>query len=110
MCETSNTPAPVRTATCSWRMPSYCTGISHPANGTRRAPAARWRSWSGVRRRVSAATAKPPHSTDGLGASVLQERRRVDVVVVDLERAALALVHARRAALGAVARRAVAGG
>ena len=55
MCETSNTPAPVRTATCSWRTPSYCTGISHPAKGTRRAPAASWRSNRGVRRRVSAA-------------------------------------------------------
>src|SRR5205823_11341717 len=31
---------------------SYCTGISHPANGTRRAPSATWRSWSGVRCRV----------------------------------------------------------
>ena len=29
----------VRTATCSWRTPSYCTGISQPANGTMRAPA-----------------------------------------------------------------------
>ena len=33
--------------------PSYCTGISHPANGTIRAPARTWRSYSGVRRRVA---------------------------------------------------------
>src|SRR5436305_4522757 len=39
-------------------MPSYCTGISQPANGTMRAPAATWRSCSGVRRTVWAATAK----------------------------------------------------
>ncbi len=54
MCETSNTPACARTARCSGMMPSYCTGISQPAKGTIRAPAARWRSWSGVRRRASA--------------------------------------------------------
>ena len=41
MCETSKTPAAVRTATCSARMPSaYWTGISQPANGTSRADAA----------------------------------------------------------------------
>src|SRR4051812_5291168 len=52
MCETSKTPAAVRTATCSSRMPAYWTGISQPANGTRRADAATWRSCSGVRFRV----------------------------------------------------------
>ena len=50
---TSNTPTFVRTATCSARIPAYCTGISHPANGTSRAPAAAWRSCSGVRFSVS---------------------------------------------------------
>ena len=40
MWETSNAPASERTARCSGITPSYCTGISHPANGTRRAPAA----------------------------------------------------------------------
>ena len=45
MCETSNTPAAPRTATCSSRMPAYCTGISQPAKGTSRAPAASWRSY-----------------------------------------------------------------
>ena len=50
MCETSNTPAAVRTARCSSRMPAYCTGISQPANGTSFAPAAAWRSWRGERR------------------------------------------------------------
>src|SRR5438105_15066285 len=52
MCETSKTPESVRTAMCSGITPSYCTGISHPANGTIRAPSARWRSKSGVRRSV----------------------------------------------------------
>ena len=59
MCETSKTPAEVRTATCSWRIPSYWTGISQPANGTSRAPARSWRSNSGVRRSVSVG-GKPP--------------------------------------------------
>ena len=39
MCETSKTPASVRTALCSASTPSYCTGISQPANGTMRPPA-----------------------------------------------------------------------
>src|SRR5438552_6101340 len=52
MCETSKTPASVRTAMCSGITPSYCTGISHPANGTIRAPSATWRSKRGVRRSV----------------------------------------------------------
>jgi hypothetical protein len=42
MWDTSNTPAPVRTAWCSARMPAYCTGISQPANGTSLAPSALW--------------------------------------------------------------------
>ena len=40
MWETSNMPARSRTARCSAPTPSYWTGISHPANGTSRAPAA----------------------------------------------------------------------
>ena len=40
MCETSKTPASVRTARCSGITPSYWTGISQPANGTMRAPRA----------------------------------------------------------------------
>src|SRR5437868_7563459 len=52
MCETSKTPESVRTALCSGITPSYCTGISHPAKGTIRAPSAAWRSKSGVRRSV----------------------------------------------------------
>ena len=44
MCETSKTPESVRTALCSAITPSYCTGISQPANGTSRAPAATCRS------------------------------------------------------------------
>ena len=54
MCETSNRPAAVRTATCSCRTPSYCTGMSHPANGTMRAPARTWASCRGVRFRAAA--------------------------------------------------------
>src|SRR5579884_3848978 len=52
MCETSKTPASPRTALCSAITPSYCTGISHPANATIRAPSATCRSCSGVRRSV----------------------------------------------------------
>ena len=40
MCETSKTPQSLRTARCSGMTPSYWTGISQPANGTMRAPAA----------------------------------------------------------------------
>ena len=50
---TSKIPARSRTAMCSSRMPPYCTGISQPANGTSLAPAATWRSCSGVRLSVS---------------------------------------------------------
>ncbi len=58
MCETSNTPARSRTVSCSARIPpAYWTGISQPANGTSRAPAATWRSWSGVRSSASAPAA-----------------------------------------------------
>ena len=39
--------------------PSYCTGISQPANGTSLAPAGWWRSKRGVRRSVAAAEGKP---------------------------------------------------
>src|SRR5918994_5345397 len=52
MWETSKTPALVRTARCSSVIELYCTGISHPAKGTRRAPRAAWRSYRGVRRSV----------------------------------------------------------
>src|SRR5690242_1791994 len=51
MCETSNRPAAVRTAWCSSTMPVYCTGMSHPVNGTIRAPAFTCRSWRDVLRR-----------------------------------------------------------
>src|SRR4051812_7167305 len=48
---TSKTPACVRTASCSARMPpAYWTGISQPANGTSRAPAAACRACRAVRR------------------------------------------------------------
>ena len=42
---------------CSSLMPAYCTGISHPANGTSFAPAATCRSYSGVRLSVSVSAA-----------------------------------------------------
>src|SRR5206468_5372811 len=88
MCETSNTPAAVLTARCSSITPSYWTGISHPANGTRRAPAARWASNRGVRRRsASPSVDMPPRITP----SSAQEGRDVDVVVADLERRPLAV-------------------
>ena len=41
---TSKIPALAAHRRCSSLMPAYCTGISHPANGTSRAPAATWRS------------------------------------------------------------------
>src|ERR1700676_899780 len=52
MCERSNSPARLRTASCSLRMPAYCTGISNPPNGTIRAASARCASYSAVRRSV----------------------------------------------------------
>src|ERR1700733_14210999 len=53
MWETSNTPASWRTARCSALIPACCTGISQPANSISLAPAARWRSSRGLRRRAS---------------------------------------------------------
>ncbi len=44
MCETSNIPAPLRTASCSAPTPAYWIGISQPAKSAIRAPAATWRS------------------------------------------------------------------
>ena len=53
-----------RTATCSWRMPAYWTGISQPANGTSRAPAARGDRTAACggacRRRAATARRSPP--------------------------------------------------
>src|SRR5690606_38547823 len=34
MWDTSKSPAALRTASCSWRMPEYCTGMTNPAKGT----------------------------------------------------------------------------
>src|SRR5688500_61480 len=45
---TSNNPALERTAMCSFVMPEYSTGMSHPPNGTIRAPWARCRAFNGV--------------------------------------------------------------
>jgi sulfate permease, SulP family len=42
MWEMSKIPALVRTAVCSSMIEEYCTGMFHPAKGTRRAPSARW--------------------------------------------------------------------
>ena len=39
MWETSKMPQEPRTARCSWRTPSYWTGISQPAKSTSFAPA-----------------------------------------------------------------------
>ena len=52
-------------------MPAYWTGISQPANGTSLAPAATWRSYSGVRLSVceeEAAATAPDSSNAGAGA------------------------------------------
>src|SRR5215204_2905103 len=48
MWDTSNRPARVLTARCSLTMPEYSTGISHPPNGTMRAPCARCLAFNGV--------------------------------------------------------------
>src|SRR5947209_4431425 len=60
MCERSNKPARLRTASCSLRIPPYCTGISNPPNGTIRAPSARWVSCRAVRRRAPEASTVIP--------------------------------------------------
>src|SRR5262245_17944448 len=59
MWDTSKTPAVDRVARCSALTEVYSTGISQPANGTRRAPAATWRSKSGVRLSAASARATP---------------------------------------------------
>ena len=60
---TSKIPARSRTAVCSCRIPSYWTGISQPANGTSRAPAATCRACSGVRLSVSVPAAISANGT-----------------------------------------------
>src|SRR5690606_34812847 len=48
-----NTATPSRQARCSASVPlGYCSGISHPPNGTILAPRARWTASSGEVRRV----------------------------------------------------------
>src|SRR5687767_309811 len=106
MCETSKTPQPERTATCSGPTPSYWTGISHPANGTSRAPAASWASNRGVRRssvtrrRLVGVLANREGLTPGLTPlrgrragcdSVPEEVGDVDVPFADREVPALAV-------------------
>src|SRR5262245_36184280 len=93
MCDTSKTPELLRTARCSAATPSYWTGISQPAKGTRRAPSATCRGWSGVRLSVPTEStdrdSTPPAAGRGAGRrggprpppSVLfQEARDVDLV------------------------------
>ena len=65
MCEMSNSPAAVRTALCSGPMPAYCTGISHPPNGTMRAlwSACHW--YNGVRRLADMAVLGGAKTTRG---------------------------------------------
>ena len=49
MCEMSNTPAAVRTARCSARMPlGYCTGMDQPPKPTILPPSRTCAAWSGV--------------------------------------------------------------
>src|SRR5215468_10739210 len=60
MCETSNTPAAFRTASCSATTPVYWTGMSQPAKSTIRAPSARCTRLSGVWRAMDVA---PDYST-----------------------------------------------
>src|SRR5262245_48386941 len=49
MCDTSKSPATLRTARCSSRIDVYCCGISQPPKSTMRPPRATCRSYSGVR-------------------------------------------------------------
>src|SRR6478672_11931335 len=85
MCETSKTPASVRTALCSWITPSYWTGISQPANGTIRAPRATWRSCSGVRRSVCTAADATAGARAAGALAVAEERRHVEHLRGDVE-------------------------
>src|SRR5205823_182221 len=95
MWETSKAPQSLRTARCSGMTPSYCTGISQPANGTIRAPSATCCSWRGVRRSVCTARMlmkvpkRPPTTGRGRRADwelgVAEERGHVKNLVRDLE-------------------------
>src|SRR5215213_5990201 len=81
MCETSKTPQSARTARCSGMTPSYCTGISQPAKGTRRAPSARCRSCSGVWRSVCTT----PGCYRGAFGLLAEERRHFEHVLRNVE-------------------------
>src|SRR3954470_1475981 len=74
MCETSKTPAAVRTARTSSMTPVYCTGISQPAKGTRRPPDSAWRPYSGVRCSSSGTARTLPELRDE--AHLVRERVR----------------------------------
>src|SRR5216683_2672678 len=71
MCDTSNSPATLRTAKCSSRMDVYCCGMSHPPKSTMRPPSATCRSYSGVRR--GSLAVKRVVDVDGVGVDELQE-------------------------------------
>src|SRR5829696_2192098 len=91
MCETSKTPASARTARCSGMTPSYCTGISQPAKGTRRAPSATCRSWSGVRRSVCTTRRMLPPRVLVARGLLAEEGGHFELFVRHLEALALAL-------------------
>src|SRR3954452_4409627 len=85
MCETSKTPAAVRTARTSSMTPVYCTGISQPAKGTRRPPDSAWRAYSGVRcsssgtaRTLSARGHEAHRMRERVGGARLVGRHRAD--------------------------------
>src|ERR671923_1818403 len=73
MCERPKRPTAFRTVRCSSMIEVYWTGISNPANGTRRAPALTWASWSGVRSSAACVTCPSVRfrcgSRRGLGAA-----------------------------------------
>src|SRR5918994_7134829 len=96
MCETSKTPASLRTARCSGMTPSYCTGISQPAKGTRRAPSATCRSWIGVRRSVCTTRRMLPPRVLVARGLLAEEGGHFELFVRHLEALAFALAVLRR--------------
>src|SRR5438093_5641462 len=79
---TSKRPARVRTAMCSWTMPEYSTGMSHPPNDTILAPEARWRALSGVFLRGASVACSIERRVDdaGTGNGTMRFRARSRIV------------------------------
>src|SRR4029079_15853885 len=74
-CEMSKMPTRSRTTLCSSTIPAYCTGISHPAKGTMRAPKVTCFSCRGLRFR--GATSDTARQSAGQGRLVNLTRRTI---------------------------------